>query len=192
VGLDTFVVQERFPPLQGAPAENSEFIAIESFNVILKRDVVDTFIKNATTSVRNRFTIFAGVAAVKSNQELVAIEFINSERLDAFVKQLIAFGFRMTKDGAFWDFAIAHADPDVALKCEWLEFSRLSGPTQVRLKGEEVSDQLASAESFQSGFNGWLTEMGHGFIISREDEYDVWLDFSSGNTIICLKDPHIS
>jgi hypothetical protein len=34
--------------------------------------------------------------------------------------------------------------------------------------------------------------MGHGFITSREDDYDVWLDFSSGNTIVCLKDPHIS
>lgn len=28
--------------------------------------------------------------------------------------------------------------------------------------------------------SGWITELGHGFMLSREEDYDVWLDFNTG------------
>ena len=34
----------------------------------------------------------------------------------------------------------------------------------------------------------WIDQMGNGFVLESGDDYNVWLDFDSGRTVVSLKD----
>jgi hypothetical protein len=46
-----------------------------------------------------------------------------------------------------------------------------------------------------SGYEGpgWIAAKGYGFIVSQEEDYDVWVDFTTGGTVVSLRRPlHLS
>ncbi len=104
---------------------------------------------------------------------------------------LLAKGLNMTRDGAFEDFAIVHGTHGIPLPCRWLDYRPDANGALIRFKTESDPLDLSVIESGYEG-PGWIAARGHGFMIAQEDDYDVWVDFTTGGTIISLRQPALS
>lgn len=138
--------------------------------------------------MRERASHFPGVAAVESNTDLIVVQFIDTSCMDSFVRQMILYGFTMTTDDKFEDFALVHASHELPMPCDWLIIRREDEGTSIWLKPEWVDPSPLLTTVGENAPPAWGTPMGHGFMLAREKDYDVWLDFNSGRTVVCLKE----
>lgn len=164
-------------------------MSIVSFNVILKRDLLElASLSGATLFIRDHVESFPGVESVTANGDLIAVRFSSASQLEEFVKMLLSSGLDLTNNGSFEDFAIVHGTHGFAMPCDWLEFHRedeggIVWPTQYEMEPESVLPDIhESAEEM-----AWITGLGHGFMVSREADREVWLDFTTGRTVVKLK-----
>lgn len=128
-----------------------------------------------------------GARSIEFSNDFIVTQCSNPADLEAHVTDLLDCGFNMTRDGRFADFAIVHGVHGLALPCDWLELRNVQGGGMVSLK-TAAPDALAFADDiFSCDESGWITELGHGFMLSREQDYDLWLDFNTGRTIVSLK-----
>lgn len=96
----------------------------------------------------------------------------------------------MTRDGKFSDFAIVHGKHGLPMPCDWLEYSADGDGAMIRLKPEnDVFDVSFAGHGYEGP--SWIAARGHGFILSQEDDYDVWLDFTTGGTVVSLRRPEL-
>ena len=138
--------------------------------------------------MRERASQFRGVAAVESNKDLIVVQFSDTSRMESFVRQMILYGFTMTNDDKFEDFALVHASHELPMPCDWLIIRRDEEGTSIWLKPEWVDPSPLLTTVGEDAPPAWGTPMGHGFMLARENDYDVWLDFNSGRTVVCLKE----
>jgi hypothetical protein len=168
---------------------NAKALSIVSFNVILKRELLDlASLSGATLFIRDHVESFPGVDSVTANGDLIAVRFASASELEEFVKMLVRSGLELTSNGSFEDFAIVHGTHGFAMPCDWLEFHRedeggIVWPIQYEMQPESVLPDIHEPAEEMS----WITGLGHGFMVSREDDHEVWLDFTTGRTVIELR-----
>ncbi len=108
-------------------------------------------------------------------------------RLEAITRQLIACGLRMTDNGRFADFALAHGTHGLSMPCDWLHMEHSE-------KGAEISfrtrwQYLKGLKNFATDYYGtaWIDQVGAGFMLASNDDHEAWLDFNSGRTVVNFK-----
>ena len=159
---------------------NANALSIEGFNVILKRELIElASMSGATSFILDHVSTFAGVESVTPKYNLIAVRFSSAQHLEEFVKSLIESGLRMSSDGVFEDFAIVHGTHGLAMACDWLEFEDGRIREIYEAAEPDLDEELRDME--------WVTGRGHGFMVSRNGDEDVWLDFSTGRTVVSLK-----
>jgi hypothetical protein len=160
-------------------------LRIESFNVIARRKALHRAWKdNFVPYVAGIFVKFPDVRGT-GNDDLVVMRCEDHKQLEDVVKHLLARGLNMTRDGAFDDFAIVHGIHGIPMPCGWLEFRRDATGGTVRFKTEDDSLDLSSAGY---GYEGpaIIAPKGYGFVISQQDDHEVWLDFHTGWKVVTL------
>ena len=126
------------------------------------------------------------------NEDFIVMPCENHNQLEDLVEYLLRRGLTMTRDGAFADFAIVHGTHGVPMPCAWLDYRRDGDTATIRLKPEIDFLEFDWSESGYEG-PGWIAARGHGFIVSQEEDYDVWVDFTTGGTVVSLRRPlHLS
>lgn len=123
------------------------------------------------------------------NEDLVVMECENHTELERVAGYLICRGLNMARNGAFEDFAIVHGTRGIPLPCDWLEYRLDAEGSTVRFISDHQRLDLGAAGNGYDG-PGWMPARGHGFVISQQDDYDVWLDFETGGTVVSLRPPH--
>ncbi|MEO8194394.1 MAG: hypothetical protein ABI681_11145 [Gemmatimonadales bacterium] len=174
-------------------------LTICGFNVVLKMESLDRVINGGSASFIKRVREPRHCAAsVASDDHLVAVRFSEPFFLEILVKNLIHYGFHMSKGGMFADFAIVHAQHGLTMPCDWLESECADKKRIVWMKGkardpscfvftdEDMEPLDSEVLSDSPGWIGsdWLTQVGHGFLLTRESGYNVWLDFNTGRLIV--------
>lgn len=119
---------------------------------------------------------------------LTVIACENHTQLEEVVKYFLARGLNMTRDGAFEDFAIVHGTHGIPMPCTWLDYQRDGDGATVSLKPERNFLEFGWSDSGYEG-PGWMAARGHGFVLSQEKDYDVWIDFTTGGTVVSLRRP---
>ena len=174
-------------------------LMLYGFNVVLQRKSLDRVVKGGSASfIKRVMEPRHGAVSVTSDDHLVAVRFLSPWLLDILVKNLIRHNLRVSKDGKFADFAIVHAEHGVSMPCEWLEYDGTGTRAVVWMKGQRRdpacfvaedpgaesprSDALYDSEALME--TRWLTQVGHGFVLTREAGYNEWLDFNSGRVIV--------
>lgn len=157
--------------------------------MILKRELLElASLSGAALFIRDHVESFPGVESVTANGDLIAVRFSSASQLEDFVKMLLRSGLDLSRNGVFEDFAIVHGTHGFAMPCDWLEFHREDENGMVWPTSDEpdidpiLLDVQESAEEM-----AWITGLGHGFMVSREDDREVWLDFTTGRTVVNLK-----
>jgi hypothetical protein len=160
-------------------------LTIESFNVVARRKALHRVWKN--NIVPYVAWVFAKFPDVRGfgNEDLIVMQCENHLQLEELVQHLLASGLDMTRDGAFEDFAFVHATRGISLPCSWLDYRRDSDGGTVSLKADDDSLDLSSAGY---GYEGpaLILPKGYGFVISQQDDHDVWLDFNTGWRVVTL------
>ncbi len=174
-------------------------LAIYGFNIVLKRESLDLAINGGSESfIRRVAEPRHGAEWVSSDDHLVAVRFSLPLLLEYLVKNLLRAGLQMSKNGAFADFAIVHAQHGLTMPCDWLEYERLDEKADLWRKGtvREPScfvpfdtdmvpfDAAVLSDSPSCAERGWVTQVGRGFVLSRETDYHAWLDFDTGRVIV--------
>ena len=133
-------------------------------------------------------TLAFGNRALDADENIMAVQVDSSRRLEAISGQLIKSGLRMTHHGKFADFAIVHGEHGLAMDCDWLTFNVTPDGGEVQFRTN--SQYVEGLDSFttESQDVEWIDQMGHGFVLDSGDDYNVWLDFNSGRTVVSLKD----
>jgi hypothetical protein len=174
-------------------------LMLYGFNVVLKKEALDHVIKGGSASfIKRVMEPRHGAISVTSDDYLVAVRFSVPYLLDILVKNLLRHNLVMSADGKFTDFAIVHAEHGLCMPCDWLEYDRSGTRAVVWLKGKPREpacfvaedpdvesldrDALCDSEALSESF--WLTQIGHGFVLTREDGYNEWLDFNTGRVIV--------
>ena len=153
-------------------------LRLAAYRPIRKRDM-DTFMEITAT-------LALGGKVLGSDTQLMVVQLDSPERLEAVSRNLIKCGLRMTRDGEFEDFAIVHGTRGLAMPCDWLHFRSAAEGGEVTFR--KGCAYVAGLEDFASyDVPVWIDQLGHGFMLASEDEYDVWLDFGTGRTIVMLK-----
>ena len=177
-------------------------LTIYGFNVVLKRDALDRVINGGSESFLTRVREARhGASLVTSDDHLVAVRFPVALLLEAHVKNLLRARLEMTADGKFADFAIVHAEHGLRIPCEWLEYERTGDKAVVWLAGTTRApacyvdpglfpepldaEVLCGSPVWVEG--PWMTQIGHGFMLERNDGFNVMVDFRTGRTIINLQ-----
>jgi hypothetical protein len=129
-----------------------------------------------------------GTRTLGANESVLVVQADSPERLEAVAGWLIKRGLRLTENGRFADFALVHGDHGLSLECDWLTFIRNPDGGEVVFRPpcryvEGLDDFVVESRDVD-----WIDQVGHGFMLNSSEEYDVWLDFSSGRTIVSLKD----
>src|SRR5688572_23236408 len=131
-------------------------------------------------------TLAFGGKVLGSDEHIMVVQLDSPERLEAVSRNLIKCGLRMTRDGKFEDFAIVHGTHGPGMPCDWLHFQATAEGGEVTFRRE--CEYVAGLEDFASyEAPDWIDQVGHGFMLASEGEYDVWLDFATGRTIVSLK-----
>jgi hypothetical protein len=125
------------------------------------------------------------------NPDLIVMECQSHTDLENVVAYLLSKGLSMTSDGAFDDFAIVHGTHGFSMRCRWLDYKTDADGATIRFKTGADPLDLSLAETGYEG-PGWITARGHGFMISQRDDFDVWVDFNTGGTIVSLRHPVFS
>ncbi|MEJ7758015.1 MAG: hypothetical protein WKF55_00350 [Gemmatimonadaceae bacterium] len=174
-------------------------LTIYGFNIILKREALDLAIKGGSESFIKRVAEPRhGTEWVSSDDNLVAVRFSVPVLLEYLVRNLLRAGLHLSKNGVFADFAIVHAQHGLDMPCDWLEYECLDEKADVWLKGTvrepscfvpfdtnmEPFDSEVLADSPSWAERGWVTQVGRGFLLSRESDYHSWVDFNTGRVII--------
>ena len=173
---------------RGDTAINTNALSVEGFNVILKRELIELMsLSGATSFILNHVSAFPGVESVTPKHNLIAVRFTAALHLEEFVKELLNSGLRMSTDGMFEDFAIVHGTHGLAMPCDWLEFRHDEEGGRIWEVFDIVGSEPEPSNPEEHDDMEWVTGLGHGFMLSRNDDHDVWLDFSTGRTVVSLK-----
>lgn len=129
---------------------------------------------------------YPGVTSVATGDGIIAIQFENATCLESMVRHLLNDAFDMTRDGNFEDFALIHGTHGLPMPCDWLGFRSGENGGTIWLKSH-VPEESILGDVYSWDSTNWITERGHGFMLSRDEYSDVWLDFNSGRTIVSLK-----
>ena len=174
-------------------------LMLYGFNVVLQRKSLDRVIKGGSASfIKRVMEPKHGAVSVTSDDHLVAVRFLVPWLLEILVRNLLRHNLAMSADGKFADFAIVHAAHGPSMPCEWLEYEHAGTRAIVWMKGKPRdpacfvpedtesdalgSDVLGDSEALME--TAWLTQIGHGFVLTREDGYNEWLDFNTGRVIV--------
>jgi len=174
-------------------------LMLYGFNVVLQRKSLDRVVNGGSASfIKRVMEPRHGAMSVRSDDHLVAVRFSVPLLLECLVKNLVRHNLAMSVDGKFADFAIVHAEHGMSMPCEWLEYECTDTRAIVWMKGkprdpacfvaEEPSDEplnpgtLSDTEALRETM--WLSQVGHGFVLTREDGYNEWLDFNTGRVIV--------
>ena len=108
-------------------------------------------------------------------------------RLEAIARYLIKHGLRLTDNGRFADFAILHGRHGMTMPCDWLVFEHGEKYGQLTFRkpcecASGLDDCIADSDS-----PPWTEQAGHGFMLESEGDYEAWLDFDTGTTIVSFK-----
>jgi hypothetical protein len=179
--------------------DNLMSLMLYGFNVVLKKEALDRVINGGSASfIKRVMEPCHGAISVTSDDYLVAVRFTVPYLLDILVKNLLRHNLTMSADGKFADFAIVHAEHGLSMPCDWLEYDCSGTRAVVWLKGKprdpacfvaedpdvESLDRNALGDSEALSESFWLTQIGHGFVLTREDGYNEWLDFNTGRVIV--------
>lgn len=174
--------------LQGGFATTSHVIQIESFNIVLQRELFDLMVEVGTEAfIRDKLSKYPGVISVTAGKDIIVVQLDEPTCLESVTRQLIRYGFDMTRDGKFADFALVHGAHGPSMPCDWLGYQPHEGSGIVWFRSAPIETESLVDENYDWNSEGWITERGHGFMLAREPDHDVWLDFDSGRTIISLK-----
>lgn len=174
--------------LQGGTAATSNPFRIEGFTVVFKRGPVNSRYEGGVYGLVGNAYLQHHEIKVASNRDLVAIQYSEPAALEALVAHMIASGLDMTRDGKFADFAIVHGRHGLPMPCAWLDYLRDGDAGNVCLKPEVDFLEFDWSDSGYEG-PGWIAARGHGFIVSQKPDYDVWVDFTTGGTVVSLRGP---
>ena len=121
------------------------------------------------------------------NDDLIVMQCENHVDLEDLVHYLLDLGLNMTRHGAFEDFAIVHGIHGIPMPCTWLDYRRETDGAKVSLTPERNFLEFDWSDAM-SGYEGpgWIAPRGHGFVVTREKDYDVWVDFTTGGTVVNL------
>jgi hypothetical protein len=128
-----------------------------------------------------------GASSPRADQHLLIVDIDTHDRLEAISRFLINRGLRLSTSGKFADFAIVHGRHGLAMSCDWLVFEHgekeghitFRTPSQYVLNLEDCAADPSNAP--------WVEQVGHGFVLASEDNYEAWLDFDTGNTVVSFK-----
>jgi hypothetical protein len=168
-------------PLQGAPAET---LKVDSWCIVVRQDAI----RRAHQAKNDTFpeiviTLAWSGKVLSSNKELLVVQFDSAERVEAVAKFLLSLDLQMTRDGKFCDYAIVHGTHGLALECDWLHFT----PGEVAFRTPSHWVQNLGDFTAEGHHWLWIDQIGHGFLLESNDEHQVWLDFSTGRTVVNLK-----
>lgn len=170
----------------GGPAET---LKVESWCIVLRLDAYRPIRKrDLETFVEISATLALGGRVAGSNKNIMVVQLDSPTRLEAVSRHLIKCGLRMTENGRFADFAIVHGRHGLAMPCDWIHFSRTEEAGEVSFRKE--CEYIDGLEDFAGDYHApaWIDQVGHGFMLASEEDYDVWLDFATGRTLVSLKD----
>lgn len=155
-------------------------LRLDAYRPIRKRDL-ETFVEISAT-------LALGGKVAGSNKDIMVVQLDSPTRLEAVSRHVIKCGLRMTQNGRFADFAIVHGTHGLAMPCDWIHFSRNGESGEVSFRRE--CEYVEGLEDFAGDHYApaWIDQVGHGFMLASEDDYDVWLDFATGRTVVSLKD----
>jgi hypothetical protein len=174
-------------------------LTLYGFNVVVKRESLDRVIDGGSKSFIERAAEPRhGAASVTSDDNLVAVRFSLPDELEILVRNLLRHRLSMSHNGRFTDFAIVHAEHGLKMPCDWLEYERTGRKMVVWMKAYPRSPACFVAEDSQAEpvdprvieecptwrESSWLTQVGHGFVLTHEDGYHAWLDFNTGRVIV--------
>ena len=128
-----------------------------------------------------------GTRNLGADENIMIVQADSPERLEALSGWLIDHGLHMTANEKFADFAIAHGEHGLSMPCDWLSFTRTPDSGEVTFRAP--CRHVEGLEEFvvESQEVAWIEQVGHGFMLDSGDDYDVWLDFTSGRTVVSLK-----
>lgn len=142
---------------------------------------------------KDNFVVFVASIFVKfpdvtryGHEDLIVMRCESHTLLEDLVEYLLHLNLNMTQDGAFADFAIVHGTHGIPMPCAWLDYRRDGDAGTVCLKPERDFLEFDWSDSGYEG-PGWIAARGHGFIVSQEKDYDVWVDFTTGGTVVNLR-----
>ena len=157
-------------------------VRLDAYRPIRKRDL-ETFMEITAT-------LALGGKVAGSDKDIMVVRLDSPERLEAVSRNLIKCGLRMTRNGRFEDFAIVHGTHGLSLPCDWIHFSKTAEAGEVSFR--KNCEYVEGLEDFISDYHApaWIDQVGHGFMLASEDDYEVWLDFATGRTIVNLRETH--
>jgi hypothetical protein len=138
--------------------------------------------------VASIFVKYPEIGAV-GNDDLIVMPCNSHWLVEDLSEYLIEANLHMTKNEQFEDFAIVHGKYGIPMPCAWLDYNRIGEKGTVEFKPANDPLNLEPANVGYEGA-GWIVPRGHGFVISSDDEYDVWLDFLTGQTVVTLHPPN--
>ncbi|MGK2960519.1 MAG: hypothetical protein ACSLFK_00080 [Gemmatimonadaceae bacterium] len=133
-------------------------------------------------------TLAVGGKALGASEELMVIQHDSHKRLEAVAGFLIREGYlRLTENGKFADFAIVHGQKGLALDCDWLlfELTDEGGQVSFRRQCEYVRGLANFATEYEAP--AWIDQLGHGFMLKTDEDFETWVDFNTGRTLVRLK-----
>ncbi len=170
------------------PGGTAKTLKVDSWCTVIRKDAIQSLRKrDNTASIEVVVTLALGGKALDSNEEIFIVQHDSAKRQEAVVRQLILQGLQMTQAGRFAEFALVHGTHGPSLGCDWLVFE--STPEGGRVSFRHKCEYVEGLEDFASDdyHPAWIPHVGHGFMLASDDEYDVWLDFYTGRTIVNLK-----
>ena len=144
----------------------------------------DAWKQNFVPRVASIFLKFPEIEGF-GNEELIVMPCNSHWLVEDLTEYLLRLGLRMTDDERFADFAIVHGKYGLSMPCSWLHCVRDGDVATVEFKPE---DEFLNLDLAGYGYEaeGWIHSRGHGFVLSRNDDYDTWLDFVTGQTVVTL------
>jgi hypothetical protein len=170
---------------RGGIADPQKRLPVEGYNVVASRKALHEVWKDRfVPCVASIFVKFPEIQGA-GNENLIVMPCYNHWLLEDLTEYLIHLGLRMTSEEKFSDFAIVHGTHGLPMQCTWLQYRREGSSATVEFRS---ADSLLNIDGADCGYDsdGWIRSRGHGFVISRDEDYDVWLDFITGETVVTL------
>jgi hypothetical protein len=155
---------------------------------MIRKDALDALKhRDAASFVESVAALAFGGSSPRGDQHLLVVDVDTHHRLEAISSFLVKRGLHLSKNGNFADFAMMHGRHVLAMPCDWLIFER--GHNEVHITFRSPCEHVAHLEDYTTDPSDapWLDQAGHGFMLASEDNYEAWLDFDSGTTVVSFK-----
>jgi len=166
----------------------AETFKVKSWAIALRKQALEALKQSGGNAfIDSMVALAVGGSSPRGDQHVLVIDIDTHERLEAISRYLINRGLRLTVNGRFADFAIIHGKHGLSMPCDWLVFEEheTEGQVTFRMPCEHVGglDEYV----VDSSDSPWLDQAGHGFVLSSEDDYEAWLDFNTGTTVVSFR-----